>query len=206
VGVSERKMKETEALRQRVLDVAEDIIINEGIRQITMRRIAARIEYAPTVLYRLFNNKNDLMDNLIARGYGGVRERYEAVLKRKNLGPLEALSRILQVYVTYALDHPNHYRMWFDTGELRREDRSLKMNHGRLEYVVFQTWLDCLEACMVDGLFPERDPLEVFQVLWTRIHGLISLRLQHPDFPWMPVDRHLEAVLDLDHEGTRTGS
>jgi AcrR family transcriptional regulator len=199
VGVSERRKKETEALRQRVLDVAEDIFVNEGMGYVTMRRIASRIEYAPTVLYRLFNNKNDLMDNLIARGYRGVRDQYQKVLEQKNQDPMEALKGILQAYVTYALDHPNHYRMWFDTGKLREEDRLLNMSHGRLEYVVFQTWLDRIAACQAAGLFPGGDPLEVFQILWPRVHGLISLRIQHPTYAWMPVEQHLEAVLDLHH-------
>jgi len=68
VGITERRKRETEALRQRVLDEAEDIFAREGVENVTMRRIAARVEYAPTLLYRLFANKNDLMDNLIARG------------------------------------------------------------------------------------------------------------------------------------------
>ena len=201
MGVSERRRKETEALRQRVLDVAEDIFANEGIGQVTMRRIASRIEYAPTVLYRLFSNKNDLMDNLIARGYRGVRGQYRKVLKQKNLGPMAALKGILQVYVTYALDHPNHYRMWFDTGRLLEENRLLKMSHGRLEYVVFQTWLDRIAACQAAGLLPGQDPFEIFQMLWPRVHGLISLRIQHSDFAWMSVEQHLEAVLDIHHLG-----
>jgi len=200
VGVSERRRKETEALRQRVLDVAEDIFVNEGIGRVTMRRIADRIEYAPTVLYRLFSNKNDLMDNLITRGYIGVRDQYQKVLKQKNQDPMEVLKGILQVYATYALNHPNHYRMWFDTGSLREEDRILTISHGRLEYVVFQTWLDRIAACQAVGLFSGEDPLEVFQVLWSRVHGLISLRIQHPTYIWMPVEQHLEAVLDLHHE------
>lgn len=205
MGVSERRKKETEALRRQVLDVAEDIFVKEGVEHVTMRRIAAEVEYAPTVLYRLFKNKNDLLENLIARGYSGVRERYEGVLKRNDMEPLEALDKILQVYVAYALDHPNHYRMWFDTGILRLDDRSLKMSHGRLQYIVFQTWFDRIEACLDVGLFPGRTSLEVFQVLWSRIHGLISLRIQHPNFPWMPVKRHLKVVLDLSREGSGEG-
>ena len=203
MGVSERRRKETETLRQRVLDVAEDIFVNEGIGQVTMRRIADRIEYAPTVLYRLFSNKNDLMDNLITRGYKGVRDQYQKVLEQKNQGPMEALKGILQVYVTYALNHPNHYQMWFDTGMLRGEDRILNMSHGRLEYVVFQTWFDRIVACQAAGLFPGGDPVGVFQVLWSRVHGLISLRIQHPTYAWMPVEQHLETVLDFHYKDDR---
>ena len=80
VGLT-RKQKETEVLREKVLDEAEKIFARDGIDQVTMRRIAASIDYAPTVLYRLFANKADLMDHLIARGYSGVRLGYEKVLE-----------------------------------------------------------------------------------------------------------------------------
>jgi len=197
MGVSTRKQKETEALREQVLDTAEDIFVREGMEQVTMRRIAASIDYAPTVLYRLFANKADLTDHLIARGYNGVRDRYEAVLRRKNLSPKSLLEDILAVYVDYALSHPNHYRMWFDTGSVRLKGKQLRMTHGRLQFVVYQMWLDSIEACQAEGLFPGRESLEIFQILWSRVHGLISLRLQHPDLPWMPVALHLKEVLDI---------
>jgi len=197
MGISDRKKKETEALRQRVLDVAEEIFVNEGVKKVTMRRVASRVDYAPTVLYRLFANKNDLMDHLIARGYQGVRERYDEVHKHEGLTPLAELKIILFEYARYALEHSNHYQMWFDTSELQKDGHLLKMSHRRLEFVVFQAWIERIEACMKIGLFPNRDPQEVFQILWSRVHGIISLRIQHSDFPWIPLDRHLEDIVYL---------
>ena len=197
MGLSERKRNELENLKQQVLDIAEEIFVTEGAQHVTMRRIAASVGYAQTVLYRLFENKNDLMDHLIARGYEGVRARYDDVLKRENLNPLETLTGVLDEYVEYALEHPNHYQMWFETGNLRSEKKRLVLSHGRLEFVVFQTWIDCIESCSKAGLFKGQDSLEVFQILWARVHGLISLRIQYSTFPWMPVKAHLSEVLDL---------
>ena len=68
MSTSERRKKETGVLRERVLETAEQIFVTEGAQHVTMRRIASAIEYAPTVLYRLFANKDDLMDHLIVRG------------------------------------------------------------------------------------------------------------------------------------------
>jgi AcrR family transcriptional regulator len=195
--VSDRRTRETEELRERVLEAAEKIIATEGARHVTMRRIASSIHYAPTVLYRLFTNKDDLMDHLIVRGYEGVRSRYDEVMNRTDLDPLQKLEGVLSTYCGYALDHPNHYQMWFTSGRISLEKRRLKMRHGRLEFKVFQPWLDCIEACRVVGLFPDRDQYQVFHVLWSRMHGVISLRLQHPGFGWPPAGKHLSEVLDL---------
>lgn len=197
MGISRRKQRETESLREQVLDTAETIIAQEGTKQVTMRRIAAGIDYAPTVLYRLFANKADLMDHLIARGYAGVRERYRAVMRRRHRGPEARLAGILAAYVEYALAHPNHYRMWFETGSASFDGQHLHMQHGRLAFVVFRTWLDCIEACQAIGMYPGWNAMEAFQVLWTRVHGLIALRLQHPGLPWLPLASQLDEVLDL---------
>jgi AcrR family transcriptional regulator len=195
-----RKQKETGALREKVLDTAEDIFVREGIEQVTMRRIAGSIDYAPTVLYRLFKNKADLLDHLISRGYAGVRRQYEVVQQQAGLAPIAMLKAILATYIDYALTHPNHYWMWFDTSSLRLEGRWMRMTHGRLEYVVFQIWVDAIESCQADGLFTGWDSLEVFQVVWSRVHGLISLRLQHPEMEWIPIDQHLETALQLESQ------
>ena len=197
MGVSARKQKETEALREKVLDTAEDIFVREGIAQVTMRRIATSIDYAPTVLYRLFANKADLLDHLIARGYKGVRGQYDVVLRKQGLSPKAMLEGIISTYVDYAVSHPNHYRMWFDTSSLQHDGQQLRMKHGRLEYVVFRVWIDGIESCQADGMFKGWDSLDVFQILWSRVHGLISLRLQHPNLPWTSVTRHLNEVLEL---------
>lgn len=197
MGVSDRRRRETAILKERVLETAEEIVATEGVRHLTMRRMASAIDYAPTVLYRLFANKDDLMDHLIVRGYEGVRRRYEKAMSRDDLEPLETLTTILHEHCRYALDHPNHYQMWFTTGRIRWEEGHLTMRHGRLEFVIFQAWLDCIEACRESGLFPGRDCFQVFRVLWSRMHGVISLRLQHPDLPWSMVEEHLAEVLDL---------
>jgi AcrR family transcriptional regulator len=197
MGVSARKKRETEALREQVLDTAEDIFVREGVDQVTMRRIAASVDYAPTLLYRLFANKADLLDHLIARGYKGVRDQYAVIMQQQGLSSQARLKSIVATYVDYALTHPNHYRMWFDTCSIRCEEGQLLMNHGRLEYVVFQVWLDGIESCQAEGMFAGWDSLDVFQLIWSRVHGLISLRLQCPDLPWVPVADHLEEVLTL---------
>lgn len=197
MGVSERRQRQTEALREQILDAAEQIIVREGAARVTMRRIAASVEYSPTVLYRLFHDKNDLMDHLLVRGYEGVRARYREVISREGLDPAARLAAILTVYAEYALAHPNHYRMFFDTGEIRLVDGELMMTHGRLTYVVFQVWLDAIESCRAAGLFPDRAAIATFQVLWPRVHGLISLRLQHPGLPWPPLTQHLSDVVGL---------
>jgi len=201
MGIRERKERHRRNLRRMILEVAEDLFAREGYENVSMRKIAARIEYSPTTIYRLFRDKADLMEQLIAEGYRGVRERYEAILAERPASPLETLNLIIREYVAYALAHPNHYRLWFETSRLRLSGGRLEMRHGSTSYRVYHTWLDRIEECKAAGLLPPRDALELFQLIWAAVHGMISLRIHHPGFPWPPLHRHVDALLALLERG-----
>jgi AcrR family transcriptional regulator len=201
VGITERKARQRRDLKRRILQAAEELFVREGYENVSMRKIAAKIEYSPTTIYRLFRNKAEIMDQLIAEGYRGVYERYEEILARRPDSPFATLSLIIGEYVTFALDNPNHYRLWFATGELRLRDGELQMRHGDISYRVYGTWLDRIDECKAAGSLPNRDTLALFQLIWGSVHGLISLRIHHSDFPWLPLHQHIAEVLSLLKRG-----
>ena len=45
MGIKERQERERTAFRESILDAARDLFVKEGYRNVTMRKIAERIEY-----------------------------------------------------------------------------------------------------------------------------------------------------------------
>jgi AcrR family transcriptional regulator len=201
LGIAERKVRQRLDLKQRVLEAAEELFVKDGYRNVSMRKIAEKIEYSPTTIYRLFRNKADVMDHLIAEGYSGVYRRYEEILAHRPDSPLETLNQIITEYVAFALENPNHYELWFATSEIRVEDDQLRMRHGEASYRVYHTWLDRIDECKAEGLLPDRDRLALFQLIWGTVHGMISLRIHHPQFPWLPLEQHVKELLSLLNRG-----
>ncbi len=201
MGIAERKVRQRLDLKQRVLEAAEELFVKDGYRNVSMRKIAEKIEYSPTTIYRLFRNKADVMDHLIAEGYSGVYRRYEEILAHRPDSPLETLNQIITEYVAFALENPNHYELWFATSEIRVEDDQLRMRHGEASYRVYHTWLDRIDECKAEGLLPDRDRLALFQLIWGTVHGMISLRIHHPQFPWLPLEQHVKELLSLLNRG-----
>jgi len=200
MGIRERKARHTLDLRRRILAEAERLFVRDGYANVSMRKIARGIEYSPTTIYRVFRDKAEVMEHLLAEGYRGVHETYAAILARPSASPLVTLQRILRAYIAFAVAHPNHYQLWFATGELRSRGGRLQMRHGGTTYDVYHLWLERIDACKAAGLLPDRDTLELFQLIWAAVHGLISLRIHHPRFPWLPLRRHEAALLALlDH-------
>ena len=201
MGTHDRRQRHRDELRARILAAAEELFVRDGFANVSMRRIASRIEYSPTTLYRYFENKAEIMSCLMEDGYRGVAENYQSVLAGSLGSPFEALMEIVRVYVEFALAHPNHYELWFATGQLEIVGDHLEMSHGPLTFKVYQTWLDLIDACRQDGLFLGRSSRTAFQIMWATVHGLISLRLRHTTLPWPPVAEHVEALRTMIDRG-----
>jgi len=50
LGIKERKAREIDQRRELILTVAEEIINSEGIDKLSVRKIASKIEYSPSLL------------------------------------------------------------------------------------------------------------------------------------------------------------
>ena len=61
MGIVERKEREREEMRRKILDAARELFMTEGYERVTMRRIAEAIEYSATTIYNHFEDKDDLV-------------------------------------------------------------------------------------------------------------------------------------------------
>lgn len=206
MGIGERKEREREALRRKVLDAAEELFAEKGYENVSMRKIAEKIEYSPTTIYRLFASKADLMNRLVDDGYVRVYQRYQEIIDARPVSPFESLSQIIRTYVEFALENPQHYELWFSSSELALVDDALHMRHGGTVYKVYGTWLEKIDEAKAAGEMIAAETLALFQLIWGSVHGLIALRSRHPDFPWSPLHQHIEDLLQMINRGLAPAS
>ena len=64
MGVQERREREKKELKQEILDAARDLFVREGFENVSMRKIAEKIEYSPTAIYLHFKDKEALVHEL----------------------------------------------------------------------------------------------------------------------------------------------
>jgi AcrR family transcriptional regulator len=50
LGIRERREREKAEIREKILDAARELFVNEGYEAVSMRKIADRIEYSPTAI------------------------------------------------------------------------------------------------------------------------------------------------------------
>jgi AcrR family transcriptional regulator len=201
MGTKERRERERVETRDRILAAAREMFATEGVEAVTMRAIADRIEYTPTALYHHFPNKQALLTELCERDFEALARRFAARAVPKD--PVERLVAIGETYLQFAIELPNQYRFMFMTvlPPLEHADGYVEQTRddpGKNAYMVLRA--SCAEAIAAGRFRAEyADPDQIAQILWSSIHGLVSLHIaKHSrDFvPW----RDLRATTRLAME------
>lgn len=199
MGVQERRAREKKELRQEILDAARDMFVREGFENVSMRKIAEKIEYSPTTIYLYFKDKADLLDCICEETFARLVRKQNAIDQAVS-DPIERFKKGLRAYIEFGLKYPNHYKvalmMTEDFEERLQCERSREM--GKKAYVHLRNEV---ARCSELGLIHVTDIDAAAQAIWANIHGLTSLLITHPRFPW--VDRNL--LIDTLIENSMAG-
>jgi AcrR family transcriptional regulator len=189
-------------LREEILDAARELFLKHGYENVSMRKIASKIEYSPTTIYLHFKDKAEILKTLCGETFARLL-RIMAEIARKPGDPVEKLREQGAAYIHFGLDHPNHYQLTFMT----RLD--IPMKHPE-EFAdspgtqTFQCLVNSVEACVESGQFRNVDVMAASQSLWCAVHGVTSLLITQCGFPFMEREQLIATVLDNMIEGFRS--
>ena len=203
MGPRERREREREEIRTRILDAARELFASEGVESVTMRRIADRIEYSPTAIYFHFRDKESLLAELCECDFREFAHGFTALSEIAD--PLERLRAIGRAYVEFGLANPSHYRWMFMTPKPANEktDLSTKGNPEEDAYAFLKQILGELlaQGRLRDGL----TNVELLaQAIWATIHGLVSLEIaknQDPWVDWAPIEERTDLAIAMIERG-----
>ncbi len=111
MGIVERKSRQKQALRERILDAARRIVMREGFAALSMRKIADAIEYSPATLYLHFASRDEIAQALCAEGYAQLLATFVPLAQIAD--PAERLKALGRAYVAFGVAHPETYRLIF---------------------------------------------------------------------------------------------
>ena len=152
MGITERREREKEEIRHKILDAARELFAAEGYEKVTMRRIAEAIEYSPTTIYLHFEDKDDLVRALCHADFGRLLEAMQ--LAPASADPIEAIRQLGRAYCAFALQYPNQYRFMFMT-PVGKEEKLEEGNPGELS---FGHLLDAVKRAVAAGRLPRDRP------------------------------------------------
>ena len=100
-------------LRNMALEAAYEIVVSEGARNLTTRKVAARIGYSVGTLYLIFKNLDDLKLALNIQSITRLRSRLVEATD-PIVDPAEQLKAMAHYYLEFGLQRPNLWRLMFE--------------------------------------------------------------------------------------------
>ncbi|MBS0196633.1 MAG: TetR/AcrR family transcriptional regulator [Planctomycetes bacterium] len=185
MGSTERRARERHATRERILAAARALFVKEGFEAVSMRKIAAAIEYTPAAIYTHFKDKTELLMALGDSDFGLMRDSMRDV--EKIADPVERLRACGRAYIRFALEHPHHYRLMFMTSWPYIEPKDCLIEHGNADEDAHAFLCGLVRECIQAGrLRPKyRDAHTTTQACWAAAHGVVSLYITHGSDPWV---------------------
>ena len=190
-----RRRKHKEELRSVILDAARDIFVREGYESFSMRKLAEKIEYSPGSVYLHFKNKEELFKCLVEESFARLLKTLMDLRNGQEWqDPVEELKKGMRAYVEFGLRNPNDYRFVF---MLRPpvEKRPYKVHEA------FETLRYMVRRCVEEKRFRTVDVETTSQALWASVHGITSLLIQRPSFPWVPKKELIAQVISTAIDG-----
>jgi AcrR family transcriptional regulator len=180
-------------LREEILTAAENILIATNDQAaLSIRAIASAVGVTPPSIYLHFSDRTELLFAVCERQAEMLQQAMAAAAAGIE-DPWERIRQRGRAYLRWGLESPEHYRILMmsrpDCTPDRFVDERLADTAGLLPVVED---LATANTC---------DPTDASKLLWIMIHGMVSLLISKPEFPFGPVDDVYDRLFELARRG-----
>ena len=198
MGVIERKAREKQELKDLILDAARKLFVHEGYESVSMRKIADQIEYSPATIYTYFKDKDEILDCLCEETFLKLHQEKLASMHLMHGDPLDILRQGLETYIRFGIEHPDHYIVTFVLKAAPYEKpHSGETRKAKAGQQCFGDMRNLVRRCMEEGRLKAADPEETSQALWAGIHGLTTLLITMPGFPFVGREKLIKRTIEV---------
>jgi AcrR family transcriptional regulator len=206
MGIKQRQERDREAVRRAILDAARDLFVTEGYENVSIRKIAERIEYSPAAIYSYFPSKDDIFFALAEEGFRllGDPAAQEHQRQLEPLPPLERIRAIFWRVYEFSREHPQYFELMFvdrSVPRITREYERFAFARETKRHLISE-----LERCIEAKVLPPTvKPTVALRLLTVGLIGVAVLRNSERLGPGENADLLASDVLDATLAGLRAG-
>jgi AcrR family transcriptional regulator len=170
MGITERKERDKREMEKLILDSAMQLFVDEGYKNVTIRKLAEKIEYSPATIYLYFKDKDEILFTLQRMAFEKFH-RFQTSMQTIQ-DPLERLTEHGKAYVKFALENREYYELMFLIDSPMSQDC---LDDFKAEIDSYQLLKDNLKSCMDAGLLVQMDIEVAAFSMWSYVHGIASI-------------------------------
>ena len=182
-------------LRRSILDAAREAFVQDGYEGVSMRKLAERIGCSHANLYLHFKDKEALFECLVEESFAQLADALGKLIQSARTGdPVKLVRRAGRAYVEFGVANPSVYEFAF---LMRRPGNG----QPRKPSEAYERLRSLVARCMEEKRFRRMDADAASQAIWAAVHGITSLLILRPDFPWADRDKVIAQVIDAAVDG-----
>lgn len=189
MGIIERKEREKNEMKQFILDAAMNLFIEEGFENVSIRRIAEKIEYSPATIYLYFKDKDEILFTLHVAGFEILYKKQQSVQSETDV--LLRLKKHAEAYVSFGIENPEYYQLMFimpnPVAKIALADDWVC---GLRSYDLLK---ENIKDAMKENLIPQGEIEIAAFGFWSFVHGIVALLIRH--FTFFPQEGRLPMAL-----------
>ncbi len=126
---------ETRIRREQIVQAALSLVASDGLKRVSVARVARRVGLVPSALYRHFSNQDEILDAVMAAVQGRLAENVRAA-REEGTTALGRLQALLRRHVAMLEEHVGLPRLVFsDEAYAGRPRRRAQMYKGIRAYL-----------------------------------------------------------------------
>ncbi|WP_353226438.1 TetR/AcrR family transcriptional regulator [Novosphingobium sp.] len=190
--------------REQILTVALRLFAERGVGNVTTRQIAQAVGISQPTLYAHFPSADAIADELCVRAFDTLHGRFATMLAAV-ADPSARLDVLGRAYIEFGLEHPDMYRIAFMPTHVETVQSSAVVGLAQSDLAQSDPGMvaglrafSALRDQIVQIRGVDDDEIGVIaQAIWATVHGLTSLLIGKPQFPWAERERLILAVLAM---------
>jgi AcrR family transcriptional regulator len=176
MGVSERKLREKEQLRELILNASRELFFKQGYEKTSIRNIAESIEYSPGIIYHYFKDKNEIFHTLHTEGFKSLKKKMESVSGIAD--PMSRLKSMGKLYIQFAIENPIIYDLMFMLKAPVEHMVSEKTEGWEEGESIFNLIKNTVREAIMQGYFRGLSVEPLTYLILSSLHGLVSLKIR----------------------------
>jgi len=176
-----RSYQEVELNKKKILDTALELIVKDGFQNLSMRRLASRLNITATTIYNYFSNKDEINLMIRMHGFDMLYRKFKQCVD-EHQDPYERLEAMIRSYFDFGTGIPNYYDIMFNLHTPKYLDyvETELEPVARIEKEASLRTYDITRKAIADlnknGIARSDDEVMLLTIqLWCDAHGIISL-------------------------------
>jgi AcrR family transcriptional regulator len=212
MGIAERKERERRQRMKLILDAAEEVFLDKGLKNATIDEIAENAELSKGTIYLYFRSKELIFTGIELRGTKILAEYFSRAADSQKVG-IDKVRAIGQAYYNFSQDYPCYFSAMSKFEDVdpawvaEMQDEPIIQECHRSGMKVLEILAEAIRCGIADdSIRKDIDPDKMAVFLWAISNGVIQMHLHRathismikgfsPDFLVEELDRHMAAIL-----------